>query len=128
MKDPAAKFLEAALSTEPVTLQLRASKTLSRPDRSSGMAYFMAYVDSPNRNRNATPEFFPCVLDAAEFDINFLMSNVKPGAQLTATGRMEHGNYSRFMVEKLELALMPKAPAADKPARNPENDTDSYTP
>ncbi|WP_338924084.1 hypothetical protein V0M98_38355 (plasmid) [Pseudomonas silesiensis] len=128
MKDPAAKFLEHALSTGPVTLQLRASKGLTQLDGASGMSYFMAYVDSPNRNRSATPEFFPCMIELAEHDIRFLTSNVKTGAQLTATGRMVHGNTSAFMVEKLELALAPKAPAADKTSRKPENDTDAYTP
>jgi hypothetical protein len=127
MKDPAAKFLEKALSTDSVTLDLRLSKGLSRQNP-TGACRFMAFVES---SRSSTPEFFPCQLDPSElgFSFDFLAKHLTTGKQVTATGRMVHGDHSTFLIESLTLALQKDLmKGANQVKRTRDHDSDSPSP
>lgn len=127
MKDPAAKFLEKALSSDSVTLDLRLSKGLSRPNP-SGACRFMACVESQLRS---TPEFFPCQLDPSELgsSFDFLAKHLTTGKQVTATGRMVHGDNSTFVIESLTLAVHKDVTKdANQVNRSRDHDSDSPSP
>lgn len=128
MKDPAAKFLERALSNAPVTLDLRLSKGLSKPNPDTGASSFMACVEG---SRSRTPEFFPCLVDPNDLGVShdFLAKNLTTGARVAATGRMVHGDRSTFVIESMTLALHKDASkSANQVNRARDLDSDSPSP